>query len=267
MRKRSPSIPSNEFSDFVNIVRRLRRECPWDRQQSHQSLRGSLIEETYEVIEALDEKNLENLRHELGDLLLHIIMQATIAEERGEFSLRTVIDEIARKLVRRHPHVFGSARAGTAREVKRRWEILKMNEGRRSVLEGVPRGMPALQRALRIQERAAKVGFDWEQRKLVWEKVMEEVKELKESLQSVGRVRREEEFGDYLFALVNYARFLGINPETALRRTIEKFIRRFQHIEISLQKRGKQVHTSTLEEMDELWNEAKTKRLRKARYR
>jgi tetrapyrrole methylase family protein/MazG family protein len=263
MRRRFPSTPNHEFSVFVKTVRRLRRECPWDRQQTHHSLRMSLIEEAYEVLEALDEKNLEELRHELGDLLLHVVMHATIAEEAGEFSLRDVIEDITRKLVRRHPHIFGSARSGTAQEIKRRWEILKMQEGRTSMLQGVPRGMPALQRALRIQERAAKVGFDWERREQVWKKVIEEVEELKERLHGGRRGQREEELGDYLFALVNYSRFLRINPETALRRTTEKFIRRFQHIERSLQKQGKQVHTSTLEEMDALWNEAKRKRLRK----
>ncbi len=263
MRRRLPSIPHAEFSSFVTIVRRLRRECPWDRQQTHRSLQMSLVEEAYEVIEALDERNLEGLRHELGDLLLHIVMHATIAEEAGEFSLRGVIEDIERKLVRRHPHVFGSARSGTAREIKQRWELLKMQEGRTSVLEGVPRGMPALQRALRIQERAAKVGFDWERREEAWKKVLEEVDELKERLADGGRADQEEELGDYLFALVNYARFLGINPETALRRTTEKFTRRFRHIERSLRKQGKDVHTSSLEEMDALWNQAKKKRLRK----
>lgn len=187
-------------------------------------------------------------------------MHATISEQAGEFQFRSVLDDISRKLVRRHPHVFGKRRVRNAREVKQNWEVLKMREGRTSVIDGVPRWLPSLQRALRVQERAAKVGFDWKNRKDVWKKVREEVEELREVLEHAPAKRREEEFGDLLFALVNYARFLGVSPESALRGTVEKFARRFRHIEHQLGKRGKTVHTSTLEEMDALWNQAKHRR-------
>lgn len=252
-----PPIPKKEFEEFVRIVRRLRRECPWDRKQTHRSLRPSLIEETYEAIEALDEKNLGELKKELGDILLHIGMHATIAEETGDFTLREVLQEINNKLIRRHPHVFGAKKVKGASEVLRNWDKIKMDEGRESVLQGVPRGMPALQRAQRIQERASRVGFDWKRRDDVWKKVREELEELRETLNAANTRRREEEFGDLLFALVNYARFIGVNPEQALRGTTEKFIRRFRYIERAMKSKGEDIHSSTLERMDEFWNEAK----------
>lgn len=257
MRTQYPKIPTREMEELVTIVRRLRHECPWDREQTHQSIRHSLIEETYEVVEALDENNLDDLRTELGDLLLHVLMHATIAEQAREFTLREVVREITAKLIRRHPHVFGAATAKSAVEVKHNWEKLKMAEGRTSVLDGVPKGMPALQRAQRMQERAAKVGFDWAKKEDVWSKVEEELQELKSALEKKKGKHREEEFGDLLFALVNYARFLDINPENALRSTNEKFHRRFQYVEERLKKDGKDIHRSTLEEMDALWNTAK----------
>jgi XTP/dITP diphosphohydrolase len=248
------------MEQFIRIVRRLRKECPWDRKQTHQSLRHSLIEETYEVVEALDRNNLEELKKELGDLLLHVMMQTTIAEQAGEFALRDVVKEITDKLVRRHPHVFGTRKVRNASEVRQNWEDIKMEEGRRSLLEGVPRRMPALQRALRIQQRAAKVGFDWSRAEDVWKKVHEELAELRTTLKRGRAAEREEEFGDFLFALVNYARFLDINPEDALRATIAKFTHRFQFIEGEMKKRGKNIRHSTLEEMDALWNEAKRRK-------
>ena len=257
MQRRYPQIPKKEFSDFVRIVRRLRHECPWDREQTHQSIRHSLIEEAYEVVETLDENNLEELRKELGDLLLHVVMHATMAEQEKEFTLKGVVEGISEKLIRRHPHIFGTRKVMNAQEVKHNWERLKMAEGRESVLEGVPRHLPALQRASRIQERAARVGFDWKKRKDVWKKVEEEAGELKRVLRTRDKKRREEEFGDFLFALVNYARFVDVNPENALRSTIEKFERRFRYIETELKKAGKDIHDSTLEEMDEHWNKAK----------
>jgi tetrapyrrole methylase family protein/MazG family protein len=258
-----PPVPVREFRQFMAIVRRLRRDCPWDRKQSHRSLRESLIEETYEVIDAIDQGHAGKLREELGDVLLHVAMQATIAEQRREFTLREVIKDIREKLIRRHPHVFGSTRLLSAKKVKRNWDVLKMQEGRSSVLDGVPLRLPALQRAMRVQQRAAKVGFDWKKKKEVWKKVREEVEELRGVLERAPARRREEEFGDLLFALVNYARFLGVDPESALRGTVEKFTRRFQHIERQLRKRGASVHTATLEEMDDLWNEAKRIRSRR----
>ena len=257
MQQRYPQIPKKEFSDFVRIVRRLRHECPWDKEQTHQSIRHSLIEEAYEVVEALDDNNLEELRKELGDLLLHVVMHATMAEQEKEFTLKGVIEGISDKLIRRHPHIFGTRKVMNAQEVKHNWERLKMAEGRASVLEGVPRHLPALQRASRVQERAARVGFDWKQREDVWKKVEEEAGELKRVLRTRNKKRREEEFGDFLFALVNYARFVDVNPENALRSTIEKFERRFRYIETELKKAGKDIHDSTLEEMDEHWNNAK----------
>ena len=182
MQQRYPQIPKKEFSDFVRIVRRLRHECPWDKEQTHQSIRHSLIEEAYEVVEALDDNNLEELRKELGDLLLHVVMHATMAEQEKEFTLKGVIEGISDKLIRRHPHIFGTRKVMNAQEVKHNWERLKMAEGRASVLEGVPRHLPALQRASRVQERAARVGFDWKQREDVWKKVEEEAGELKRVL-------------------------------------------------------------------------------------
>jgi len=260
-----PAIPRKDFAIFVRVIRRLRRDCPWDRKQTHKSLRHALIEETYEVVEALDAGDTNELANELGDLLLHVILQATIAEQAGEFSLRDVMTRETAKLVRRHPHVFGTTTARSADEVKQNWERLKMKEGRTSVLEGVPRSMPALIRALRVQQRAARVGFDWENEDQVWKKVREELEEVREALKGGKQIRREEEFGDLLFALVNYARFLRINPENALRGTIDTFTSRFQYIEQELAKRGKTAHESTLEEMDALWEKAKQRKRRVAR--
>jgi len=261
-RRGYPPVPTSQFARFVRIVRRLRKECPWDRKQTHRSLRESLIEEAYEVIETLDRGDLKALSGELGDLLLHVAMQATIAEEAGEFALDDVLKQISGKLVRRHPHVFGSVQVAGAEEVVRNWEALKMREGRRSVLQGVPPGMPALQRALRVQQRASAVGFDWKRPADVWEKVSEELQEVRSAR---GHVRREEEFGDMLFALVNYARFVGVNPEHALRGTVNRFTERFQYIEQALARRGKSPHKSTLKEMDALWEEAKRKVLHRRR--
>ena len=257
--RRRPGIPIKEFRNFVSIVRRLRRDCPWDRKQTHRSLRHGLIEETYEVIEALDGNDLNGLRHELGDLLLHIALHATIAEEAGEFSLRDLLSSASAKLVRLHPHVFGNARARSAEEVRKNWEQLKLQEGRTSVLEGVPRHLPALQKALRIQQRAATVGFDWTDEKDVWAKVREELEELRGALRKGTAREKEEEFGDLLFALVNYGRFVDVHPEDALRHTIDKFTRRFRYIETVLAQNGKDIHSSTLKEMDAIWNEAKRK--------
>jgi len=255
-------IPSSEFRRFVRIVRRLRRECPWDRKQTHRSLRNGLVEETYEVVDALDRRRTDLLRAELGDLLLHIILQAVIAEQAGEFTLREVLDGISQKLIYRHPHVFGRTRVSGAEEVKRNWEALKLAEGRMSVLDGIPRHLPSLQRAHRIQQRAARVGFDWAHRDDVWKKVREEMEELRRSLAGRPRAEREEEFGDLLFALVNYARFVGVDPETALRRTNDKFTRRFRYIERALDRSGRKPQDSTLKEMDSLWNQAKRSALR-----
>ncbi|MER3523645.1 MAG: nucleoside triphosphate pyrophosphohydrolase [Ignavibacteria bacterium] len=252
-----PPIPLADIKTFITIVRRLRKECPWDREQTHQSIRHSLIEEVYEVVEALDTGNLEELKKELGDLFLHIAMHATMAEQSKEFTLRDLVREITKKLIRRHPHVFGTRTATSAHEVKHHRERLKLNEGRTSLLDGIPKHLPALQRASRVQERAARVGFDWKHRRGVWKKVQEETEELHRATRRRDKKKIEEELGDLLFAVVNYARFLDVEPETALRRTVEKFIQRFRHIEEELKKQGKDIHTSSLEEMDALWTEAK----------
>ena len=238
MPSRSHTIPTGAFRKFVMIVRRLRRDCPWDRRQTHRSLRHSLLEETYEVIHAIDDDDRDELAAELGDLLLHIIMHATIAEQKGEFTLEDVLEGISRKLVRRHPHVFGTAKARTAGEVKQTWERLKMEEGRSSRLQGIPATLPALQRSLRMQQRAANVGFDWADAKDIWAKVREELSELQEAFERGSAREREEEFGDFLFALVNLARFLKIHPEDALRQTNRKFEQRFRFIERALKAQG-----------------------------
>lgn len=254
MKKRRPEVG---FAEFLEIVRRLRKECPWDREQTHQSIRHSLIEEAYEVVEAIDQNDLVELKKELGDLMLHVVLHSIMAEEEGAFTIDDVIANINSKLIRRHPHVFGDTKVENSRDVKLNWEKIKMSEGRRSLMEGVPKEMPALLRAHRVQEKASKVGFDWKRKEEVWQKVREEISELHAAEVSPGQDYLEEEFGDLLFALVNYSRFLQINPESALSKATQKFARRFQRIEHELQKRGKKLEHSTLEEMDELWNEGK----------
>ncbi|HTR82531.1 MAG TPA: nucleoside triphosphate pyrophosphohydrolase [Bacteroidota bacterium] len=246
-----------EFKRLVDIVGRLRQECPWDRAQTHESLRQSFIEETYEAIEAIDHHHWEELRDELGDVLLHIALQTAIAEEQKEFTLDEVIHHINEKLIRRHPHVFGELPSIDLPTQKKNWEKIKLSEGRTSVVEGVPSDMPALLQALRLQEKAGRVGFDWDNAGEVWKKVREEVEELQAAAAGGDQKRTEEEFGDLLFSLVNYARFLHIDPEHALRNTSKKFVRRFNYIERRLQDQGKDIYATTLAELDTLWNEAK----------
>lgn len=246
-----------EFTRFVEITKRLRKECPWDKEQTHQSIRHSLIEETYEVVEAIDNNNLNELRKELGDLLLHVVFHANIAEEQNEFTLEEVITGITEKLIFRHPHIFGDAKVKDAAHVKQNWEKLKMKEGRQSLMDGVPKELPALLRAHRLTDKASKVGFDWEKKEDAWKKVDEEMAELHRAIESGKQNDVEAEFGDLLFSLVNYSRFIEVNPENALRQTVEKFITRFQHIEKRLKEMGKDIHSSSLEEMDKLWEEAK----------
>jgi MazG family protein len=248
---------NDSFKKFIKIVRRLRKECPWDREQTHQSIRHSLIEETYEVIEAIDQHDLAELKRELGDVLLHIVLHAVMAEEEQAFTLNDVIESISEKMTRRHPHVFGNTQVENANEVKRNWEHIKLREGRTSVIDGVPKKMPSLLRALRIQEKASKVGFDWKKKRDVWKKVIEEIKELAGAEQSKEQDRIEEEFGDVLFALVNYSRFIGVNPEFALNGSTNKFTKRFYHVEEELQRRGKRIGTVSMKEMDKIWNAKK----------
>ena len=246
-----------KFKELYEIVKRLRVECPWDREQTNDSIKAATIEEAYEVVEAIDEKNYVEVKKELGDLLLHIIFHSVIAGEGNHFKLEDVIDSISEKLIRRHPHVFGNVTIDNAEEVKRNWESIKLTEGRDSVLEGVPKMLPALQRAHRLQEKAAKVGFDWEKKEDVWKKVIEEIEEMHVSEKQESLEELENEIGDVFFALVNYARFLGIHPENALRKTNEKFIRRFNYVEEQINGNGRKINESTLEEMDKYWEESK----------
>lgn len=247
------------FAEFVGIVRRLRKECPWDREQTHDSIRAMLLEEAYEVMEAIEDNDLQELKRELGDILLHVVMHSIIAEEVQAFSLDEVIENETKKLIHRHPHVFGETKVSGADQVKDNWEKLKLKEqGRKSLLDGVPRALPALQRAQRLQQKAASVGFDWSDIADVWKKVEEEIAELQhEQKQNAAKEKLEDEFGDVLFSLVNFARFLKISPEDALRRTSEKFIARFQYIESQLAAQGKDITAASLKEMDALWEEAK----------
>jgi MazG family protein len=250
-------MKNDSFQKFVKVVKRLRKECPWDREQTHQSIRHSFIEETYEVIEAIDQQDLTELKRELGDVLLHIVLHAVMAEEEQAFTLDDVIESISEKMIRRHPHVFGNTSVENAHEVKRNWEHIKLLEGRKSVIDGVPKEMPALLRALRIQEKASKVGFDWKKKRTVWKKVVEEIKELAGAERSKKQDHIEEEFGDVLFALVNYSRFIGVNPEFALNGSTNKFMKRFYHIEEELERRGKRIGTASMKEMDEIWDAKK----------
>ncbi len=246
-----------KFKELYEIVKRLRLECPWDREQTNDSIKANTIEEAYEVVEAIDEKNYSELKKELGDLLLHIIFHSVIAGEDKHFELEDVIDSISEKLIRRHPHVFGDVDVTGSEEVKRNWESIKLREGRESVLEGVPGMLPALQRAHRLQEKASKVGFDWEKKEDVWKKVIEEIEEMHASEKLESPDELEKEIGDVFFALVNYSRFLGVNPESALRRTNEKFIKRFNYVEKKISGTGRRIDESNLKEMDKYWEESK----------
>jgi len=250
------------FDRLVEIMRLLRAPggCPWDAEQSHESLKRYLIEETYEVIEAIDKNDPELLKEELGDLMLQPVFHAVIAEEKGEFTLDEVLDTICDKLVRRHPHVFAGQVVKTADEQVENWERIKKDEhgeGRKSALAGVPPHLPALMKAQKITEKAARVGFDWEHTDQVFAKVLEELHEFEETMAIGDETRMEAELGDLLFAIVNLGRFLSLNPEEALRKTIERFTRRFAHIEDTMHARGVHMKEATLEEMEELWEEAK----------
>jgi len=250
-------MTGKKFENLMDIMRRLRNDCSWDSVQTHDSIKANTLEEAYEVVEAIDEKNYNELRIELGDLLLHIVFHSVMAEEKNNFNIDNVIDTISEKLIRRHPHVFGEVKVKNNDDITRNWETIKLQEGRKSVLEGVPKHLPELHKAFRLQEKAAKVGFDWEKKEDVWEKVLEEIEELKEAETKNDISFAEEEMGDLLFSLVNYSRFIGVNPGNALRRTNEKFLKRFQFIEEELTKQNKKIYDATLEEMDKLWNESK----------
>ncbi|MFB6098624.1 MAG: nucleoside triphosphate pyrophosphohydrolase [Salinibacter sp.] len=250
------------YADFVAIVRQLRRDCPWDREQTHESVKHLLIEEAYEVVSAIDDRDWEALPEELGDVFLHVLFHATIAEEEGRFTLADVIAAETDKLVRRHPHVFGDAAADNPDEVAASWEEIKQQETEgeedRSVLDGVPPHLPALLRAHRVQEKAAGVGFEFPDRDEAWDKVEEELAEFRDTVEDGSPPeRRESEFGDLLFALVNYARYADLNPENALRETVDGFTRRFQNLERRLSEEGVTIDEADLSELRRLWKEAK----------
>jgi tetrapyrrole methylase family protein/MazG family protein len=250
------------FADLVMIMARLRGKdgCPWDRRQTKEDLKPFLIEETYEILEALDRGDDQGLQEELGDLLFHIIFMARIAEEEGAFNINDVIRGIAEKMRHRHPHVFGGLEVSDAHEVEVNWAKLKAAEKpRESLMEGLPRHLPALMRAFRLTQRAAQVGFDWEDADQVWAKLEEELKEFQEALREERKEALQEELGDILFTLVNLARFIGVDPENALRRTTNKFTQRFTYIEQRLQEQGKTPQEVSLAEMDTLWEESKGK--------
>ena len=245
------------FSDLLDIMDKIREECPWDRKQTLQSLRHLTIEETYELGDAILDNDLVEIKKELGDLLLHIVFYAKIASETEAFDISEVIAGINEKLVHRHPHVFGDVQAETEEEVAKNWEKLKLKEGKKSILEGVPKSLPALVKASRIQDKAASAGFDWEKPEQVFEKVQEEIEELHQEVENSDQEKIEAEFGDVLFSLINYARFIKVDPESALERTNKKFIKRFQFLEKEAAKEGKQLHEMTLAQMDVHWEKSK----------
>ncbi|HOX77367.1 MAG TPA: nucleoside triphosphate pyrophosphohydrolase [Bacteroidales bacterium] len=249
------------FEKMLGIMDELREKCPWDRVQTLESLRHLTLEETYELSDAIMEKDLDGIKKELGDLMLHIVFYAKIASEMKAFDMADVLQSINEKLVRRHPHIYGDVQVKDAGEVRDNWEKIKLTEGRDSVLGGVPHSLPALVKAYRIQEKASGVGFDWDNAGQVWEKVVEEMNEFRREVdcaeEDCDKQHLQQEFGDLLFALVNYGRFLEINPEDALEQTNRKFIRRFQYVEKGAKRSGKFLHQMSLEEMDVFWNEAK----------
>lgn len=266
--KHPPIIPKNRanellaFNRLLDIMDDLREKCPWDRKQTLESLRHLTIEETYELSDAILENDLQEIKKELGDIMLHLVFYAKIGSETEDFDITDVLNGICEKLINRHPHIYGDVVVADEEEVKKNWEQLKLKEGNKSVLGGVPKSLPALVKAMRIQEKARGVGFDWEEKSQVWAKVEEEMQEFKEHFnaetqETIDQEQAEAEFGDVLFSLVNYARFIDINPETALERTNKKFIKRFQYLESKASEMNKKLSEMTLAEMDVFWEEAK----------
>ena len=247
------------FGRFIDILDILREKCPWDHKQTNESLRPNTIEETYELCDALIREDNEATKKELGDVLLHIAFYAKIGEENGSFDIADVCNALCEKLIYRHPHVFGTTHVDGSNEVEQNWEELKLKEkgGNKTVLEGVPSALPALIKAYRIQDKARNVGFDWEEREQVWDKVKEEIGEFQAEVANMDKEKAEAEFGDVMFSLINAARLYKINPDNALEQTNQKFINRFNYVEAHSIKEGKNLHDMTLEEMDKLWNEAK----------
>ncbi len=245
------------FDRLLTIMDELREQCPWDKKQTFESLRHLTIEETYELGDAILDKDLNEIKKELGDVLLHIVFYARIGSETNNFDIADVANGICDKLIHRHPHIYGDTVVKDEEEVKQNWEKLKLKEGRKSVLEGVPKSLPALVKASRIQEKVKAVGFDWEESEQVWKKVEEEIAEFHAEVEAKDKDKMQGEFGDVLFSLINYARFLDINPEEALERTNKKFIKRFQYLESKASELGKPLMDMSLAEMDVFWNEAK----------
>jgi len=239
---------------LLDIMDDLREKCPWDRKQTFDSLRHLTIEEVFELSDAIMDKDYDKIKEELGDILLHIIFYSKLGEEIHKFDIADVANHISDKLIKRHPHIYGDVQVADAEEVKRNWEALKMKEGKKSVLEGVPRSLPAMIKAMRMQEKAAGVGFDWNRQGEVWQKVLEEIDELQQAVRKGDKNQTEEEFGDVLFSLINYARFIGVNPETALEKINKKFKSRFEFIEREAARQGKNVRELGIDEMNRLWD-------------
>ncbi len=246
------------FDRLLTIMDELRAECPWDKKQTMETLRHLTIEETYELGDAILDNDLQEVKKELGDVLLHIVFYAKIGSETNDFDIADVCNDICDKLISRHPHIYGDVKVADEEEVKRNWENLKLKEGKKSVLEGVPKSLPALVKASRIQDKVAGVGFDWEEPQQVFEKLQEELGELQHEINENNQEKIEAEFGDVLFSMINYARFLKVNPENALERTNKKFIKRFQYLESKAKEMNKSLKDMTLAEMDVFWNEAKS---------
>lgn len=248
------------FSALVTIMDELREKCPWDKKQTIETLRPLTIEETYELTDAITDGDWKGIKEELGDILLHLIFYAKIGAEQQQFTLEEVIEGISEKLIRRHPHIYGDVQVNDDTDVKKNWEQIKMQEGKRSVLGGVPKSLPAVVKATRIQEKAKQVGFEWDNKEDVWKKVEEEIGELKEAIVENDQEHIEEEFGDVMFSLINYARFLHVDAEGVLEKTNKKFISRFTQMEEEAMKHEKSLANMSLEEMDALWNEIKRKK-------
>lgn len=246
------------FKRLLDIMDDLRTGCPWDREQTLESLRHLTIEETYELSDAILDNDLQEIKKELGDLMLHMVFYAKIGSEKGAFDITDILESISEKLIFRHPHIYGDVKVNNANDVKENWENLKLKEGKKSVLSGVPKSIPPLVKAYRIQEKVKGVGFDWEKPEQVWQKVEEEIAELQHEITVGDKSRMEQEFGDLLFALVNYGRFIGVNADDALERTNKKFIKRFKFLEVEADKIGKSLKEMTLAEMDVFWEKAKT---------
>jgi XTP/dITP diphosphohydrolase len=251
---------AKSFLDLVEIMDTLREKCPWDKKQTIQSLRSNTIEELYELVDAIIEEDWQGIKEELGDILLHILFYAKIGTEQGQFTLQDAIEGISKKLIHRHPHIYGDVKADDEETVKKNWEQLKLQEGKKSLLEGVPNSLPSMVKAFRIQQKVKQVGFEWEHKEQVWDKVEEEIKELQVEIEAKNQDKMEAEFGDVLFSLINYARFLNIDPETALERTNKKFKHRFELMEAYAKEHSLDLASLSLAEKDKIWNKMKNKK-------